>query len=76
MSAKNRAWADLKSAMDERQGKCYDPETGEGEQPIAPEFCVGCPIQALCWSYAKADRATDGVWGGAVWEEREARPKW
>lgn len=76
MSAKNRAWAELKLAMDKADGKCYDPVTGEGEQPVAPEFCEGCPLLVDCFNYAKTDRAADGVWGGTVWEERETRPKW
>lgn len=76
MSTKNKAWVELKKAMDSAHGKCYDPETGEGEEPVDPAFCAGCPLLPECFQYGKNDRRAEGVWGGVMWEERQVRPKW
>lgn len=45
----------------------------EDERALAAKLCWGCPVQAECWSTARARREKFGVWGGHDFTPR--RPK-
>ena len=61
---------------------CFDPETShlwlsehDKERAVAATLCPGCPVQLECWSAARAQRVTWGVWGAVDFTVKPGRLK-
>jgi Transcription factor WhiB len=61
---------------------CSDPELShlwlserDQERAVAATLCPGCPVQLECWTAARAQRVTWGVWGSVDFTQKPNRPK-
>lgn len=48
-----------------------EEEFGRSERAIALSICKRCPIINACFQYAVENNISEGVWGGAVPQQRE-----
>ena len=49
-----------------------DPDVRNSQVVIAKSFCASCPHQLDCLQFALDNGIGDGIWGGALPEERRA----
>lgn len=49
-----------------------DEKFGTSEQAIARAVCKRCPIVYECFKYAVDNNIEEGIWGGAVPQQRQA----
>ena len=61
---------------------CTDPEVSylwlsehDDERAMATTMCPGCPVQLECWSAARAQDLTWGVWGSVDFTREPNRPR-
>jgi hypothetical protein len=61
---------------------CNDPELShlwlseiDAERAVAATLCPGCPVQLECWSAARAQDVTWGVWGSVDFTRKPNRPR-
>jgi Transcription factor WhiB len=69
------------AALGERP-HCSDPELShlwlsesDQERAVAATLCPGCPVQLECWSAARAQDLTWGVWGSVDFTREPNRPR-
>jgi hypothetical protein len=45
------------------------------ERAVAATLCPGCPVQLECWSAARAQDVTWGIWGAVDFTRKPNKPK-